>query len=72
MRMAIPTITPIIRTTHTMGRTRMRQRTRIGTTVATEIRVATRNGKIRRIQIQRILIQRILSRRIQGRIDRQA
>jgi len=49
-RMAIPTITPIIRITHTMGRpmgrTRMRRPTRIGITVATEIRVTTRSSKI--------------------------
>jgi len=47
MRMAIPTtLTPIIRITHTMGRTRMRRPTRIGITVATEIRVTTRSSKI--------------------------
>jgi hypothetical protein len=49
MGMAIPTI-PIIRTTHTMGLTHMRQRTRISTTVPTEIRATTRSGKIRAIQ----------------------
>jgi hypothetical protein len=52
MRMAIP----IIRTTqitHTMGRTLMRQRTRTGTTVATEIRVTIRSGKIRAIARRR-------------------
>jgi len=48
-RMPIPTITPIIRITHTMGRTRMRQRTRIGITAATEIRGTTRSSKIRAI-----------------------
>ena len=48
--MAIPTIIPIIRTTHTMGLTHMRQRTRISTTVPTEIRATTRSGKIRAIQ----------------------
>jgi hypothetical protein len=48
MRMAIPT-TPIIRITHTMGRTRMRQPTRISITVATEMPVTTRSSKIRTI-----------------------
>jgi len=43
MRIAIPIITPIIRITHTMGRTRMCQRTRVG------IAVATRSSKIRGI-----------------------
>jgi hypothetical protein len=48
MRIAIPTIiTPIIRITHTIGRTRMRQRTRTGIAVTTEICV-----KIRRSEIQ--------------------
>ncbi len=56
MPMAIPIITPTIpmaiptlRITHTMGRPRMRQRTRIGITVAMEIRVTTRSGRIRAI-----------------------
>jgi len=53
MRMAIPIITPIIHLTHTMGRTRIRQRTRIGITVAAEIRGTTRNGKILSIQGRR-------------------
>jgi hypothetical protein len=49
--MAIPTIlTPIIRIPHTMTRTPMRQRTGIGITVPTEIRVATRTSKIRAIR----------------------
>jgi len=52
MRMAIPIITPI-HITHTMGRTRIRQRTRIGITVAAEIRGTTRNGKILSIQGRR-------------------
>jgi hypothetical protein len=46
MGMDIPII-PTIRTTQTMGRTVMRQRTRIAiTTVPAEIRVTTRSGKI--------------------------
>jgi len=49
MPIPIPTITPIIRITHTMGRTRMRQMTRIGITAATEIRGTTRSSKIRAI-----------------------
>ena len=60
MRMAIPIITPIIiritritRITHTMGRTRMRQRTRIGIAVATEIHVTMLSSKIRGIQGRR-------------------
>jgi hypothetical protein len=46
MRMGIPIIIPTIRTTQTMGRTVMRRRTRIAITVAAEIRVTTRSGKI--------------------------
>jgi len=49
MHMATPIIIPTIRIIRTMGRLRMRQRTRIGITVATEIRVTTRNGRIRAI-----------------------
>ena len=50
MRTAIRTITPIIRITHTTGRTRMRQRTPIDIAVATKIRVTTRgSSKIRGI-----------------------
>ena len=48
-RMAIPTpipTTPIIRTIRTMGRTRLRQRTRIRIAVATGIRVTIRSSKI--------------------------
>ena len=57
-RMPIPihTITPIIRITHTMGRTRMRQMTRIGITAATEIRGTTRSSKIRAIPGRRDLL----------------
>jgi hypothetical protein len=56
MRMAIHTAiptTPIIRITRTMGRTRMRQPTRIGITVATEIRVTTHSSRIRAIPVVR-------------------
>jgi hypothetical protein len=53
MRMAIALITPIILITHTMGRTRMGQRARIGIAGRTEIRVTTRSSKIRRIQGRR-------------------
>jgi hypothetical protein len=50
MRTAIRTITPIIRITHTTGRTRMRQRTPIDIAVAAKIRVTTRSSsKIRGI-----------------------
>ena len=49
MPMAIRTITPTFHITHTMGRPGMRQRTRIGITVATEIRVTIRSGRIRTI-----------------------
>ena len=46
MRMAIPTIiTPIIRITHTTGRT-LRQWTGIGMTVTTKIRVRIRRSEI--------------------------
>ena len=48
MPMAIRTITPTFHITHTMGRPGMRQRTRIGITVA-EIRVTTCSGRIRTI-----------------------
>jgi hypothetical protein len=53
MRTAILIITPIIRITHIVGGTRMRQWTRIGIAVATEIRVTTRSSKIRGIQGRR-------------------
>jgi len=48
MRMAIP-ITPIIRITHPLGRTRMRQPIRISITVATKMPVTIRSSKIRTI-----------------------
>jgi hypothetical protein len=48
MLMAVPTVTPI-RITHTVGRGRMRQRTRIGLAGGTETRVTTRSSKIRGI-----------------------
>jgi len=51
IRIPIPII-PIIRITRTMGRTRLRQRTRIGLAVATEIRRTIRSSKIRRIPDQ--------------------
>jgi hypothetical protein len=53
MRMAIPTI----RITHTMTRTPMRRRTRIGITVPTEIRMTAR-GRIRAITLLRVIPRR--------------
>jgi len=49
MPMAIRTITPTFHITHTMARPGMRRRTRIGITVAAEIRVTIRSGRIRTI-----------------------
>jgi hypothetical protein len=49
MPMAIPIITPTIHLIRTMGRPRMRQRTRIDITAATKILVTTRSGRIRAI-----------------------
>jgi hypothetical protein len=60
MRTAIPIITRI---THTTGRTRIRQRTRIGITVAAEIRGTTRSRKILSIHIPSIQILGIHGRR---------